>query len=269
MGLFRQGYKAMFGRNKWKILRGDKVRRRGKGAGAGLAGLQWQPGPCAWHAPASLPRPLLPAPAAAGNPHAAPPATHPAPAQVMVMAGKDAGQVGTVTKVIRDVRFPRVLVEGLNLVRACLGRASCCCCCSSAAVAGHAACTMLQASFASACCRSCAPAAACYQQRHMRTQHGRLLRRTFACLCLAHAAAGPPAHAQNKRFLKRSKDNPGGIVSVESPLHYSNVSLVDPVTEQPVRVTWRFLEDGTKVGGWVGGWRSGGGGVGWVCCHAG
>ncbi len=33
------------------------------------------------------------------------------------MAGKDAGQVGTVTKVIRDVRFPRVLVEGLNLVR--------------------------------------------------------------------------------------------------------------------------------------------------------
>ena len=51
MGLFRQGYKAMFGRNKWKILRGDKVRRRGKGAGAGLAGLQWQPGPCAWHAP--------------------------------------------------------------------------------------------------------------------------------------------------------------------------------------------------------------------------
>ncbi|PRW18298.1 50S ribosomal L24 [Chlorella sorokiniana] len=109
MGVFRRGFQAMFGRNKWKILRGDKV---------------------------------------------------------MVMAGRDAGQVGTVTKVIRDPRFPRVLVEGLNL---------------------------------------------------------------------------------NKRFLKRTKDNPGGIVSVESPLHYSNVSLVDPVTEQAVRVTWRFLEDGTKV----------------------
>ena len=54
MGLFRQGYKAMFGRNKWKILRGDKVRLRGSVAGAGLAGLHWQPGPCAWCASASL-----------------------------------------------------------------------------------------------------------------------------------------------------------------------------------------------------------------------
>ena len=185
----------------------------------------------------------------------------------MVMAGKDAGQVGTVTKVIRDVRFPRVLVEGLNLVRACMGRACACCCCSSAAVAGRAVCTMSLASFASACCSSCAPVAACCRQLHLRAHPGCLRRRTFAWLSLAHAAH--VCCPQNKRFLKRSKDNPGGIVSVESPLHYSNVSLVDPVTEQPVRVTWRFLEDGTKVGGWVGGWRSGGGGVGWVCCHAG
>lgn len=40
----------------------------------------------------------------------------------MVMAGKDAGEVGIVTKVIRDVRFPRVVVEGLNLVRWAAGR---------------------------------------------------------------------------------------------------------------------------------------------------
>ena len=52
---------------------------------------------------------------------------------------------------------------------------------------------------------------------------------------------------QNKRSVKRTKDNPGGIVSVESPLHYSNVSLVDPVTNAPVKTTWRFLEDGNKV----------------------
>jgi len=36
--------------------------------------------------------------------------------KVIITAGKDRGQVGTVTKVIRDEKFPRVLVEGLNLV---------------------------------------------------------------------------------------------------------------------------------------------------------
>ena len=61
MGIFRKAFKPMFDRNKWKILRGDKV---------------------------------------------------------MIMAGKDRGQVGTVLRVIRDVKFPRVVVEGLNLVSA-------------------------------------------------------------------------------------------------------------------------------------------------------
>lgn len=35
---------------------------------------------------------------------------------VMIRSGKDAGETGTVTKVIRDGVFPRVIVEGLNLV---------------------------------------------------------------------------------------------------------------------------------------------------------
>lgn len=52
---------------------------------------------------------------------------------------------------------------------------------------------------------------------------------------------------QAKRHIKRTADNPGGIITTESPLHYSNVQLVDPVTKAPVRVTWRFLEDGSKV----------------------
>jgi hypothetical protein len=52
---------------------------------------------------------------------------------------------------------------------------------------------------------------------------------------------------QNKRHIKRTKDNPGGVVSVESPLHYTNVSLIDPVTNAPVKASWRYLEDGTKV----------------------
>lgn len=84
----------------------------------------------------------------------------------MITSGKDSGQIGTVTKVIRDERFPRVVVEGLNL---------------------------------------------------------------------------------NKRAIKRTQDNPGGMVSVESPVPYSNVSLLDPVTKSPVKVSWRYLEDGTKV----------------------
>lgn len=36
--------------------------------------------------------------------------------RVQITAGKDKGQVGTVMKVIRDPDYPRVIVEGLNLV---------------------------------------------------------------------------------------------------------------------------------------------------------
>lgn len=58
--LARRAIRPMFERNKWRILRGDKV---------------------------------------------------------VITAGKDRGQVGTVLKVIRDEKFPRVIVEGQNLVR--------------------------------------------------------------------------------------------------------------------------------------------------------
>ena len=84
--------------------------------------------------------------------------------QVMVVAGKDKGQVGTVSKVYRKEN--RLLVEGLNLV---------------------------------------------------------------------------------KKHVKRSGDNPGGIITMEAPIHYSNVNLVDPVTGAAVRARTRFLDDGTKV----------------------
>ena len=84
--------------------------------------------------------------------------------QVMVVAGKDKGQVGTVSKVYRKEN--RLLVEGLNLV---------------------------------------------------------------------------------KKHVKRSGDNPGGIITMEAPVHYSNVNLVDPVTGASARARTRFLDDGTKV----------------------
>lgn len=34
---------------------------------------------------------------------------------------------------------------------------------------------------------------------------------------------------------------------LQSPVHYSNVMLADPVTGGPVRATWRYLENGSKV----------------------
>ena len=60
MGVIKKAIKAMFPKEKWKILRGDKV---------------------------------------------------------IITSGKDKGQTGIVTKVIRDERIPKVIVEGRNLVR--------------------------------------------------------------------------------------------------------------------------------------------------------
>lgn len=34
---------------------------------------------------------------------------------------------------------------------------------------------------------------------------------------------------------------------MQAPLHYSNVQLLDPQTKKPVRIGYRFLDDGTKV----------------------
>ena len=59
MGINKRAIKAMFPREKWRILRGDSV---------------------------------------------------------YIAAGKDKGQTGTVTKVIRDTRIPKAFVQGRNLV---------------------------------------------------------------------------------------------------------------------------------------------------------
>ena len=39
----------------------------------------------------------------------------------------------------------------------------------------------------------------------------------------------------------------GQTIMKERSIHYSNVNLVDPVTGFPTKVTYSFLEDGTKV----------------------
>ena len=39
----------------------------------------------------------------------------------------------------------------------------------------------------------------------------------------------------------------GGIIHEESPIHVSNVQLVDPDTKKPARAGFRYDDDGTKV----------------------
>ena len=51
-----------------------------------------------------------------------------------------------------------------------------------------------------------------------------------------------------KKHTKPSQKNPrGGIVEKESSIHISNVMVIDPKTNEPTRVGYKFLEDGTKV----------------------
>ena len=49
------------------------------------------------------------------------------------------------------------------------------------------------------------------------------------------------------RHTRQSMGNPGGIVDKELTIHVSNVAHVDPKSQQPTRVGYRFLDDGRKV----------------------
>jgi len=44
-----------------------------------------------------------------------------------------------------------------------------------------------------------------------------------------------------------SVGQPGGIIEREAPLHVSNLMLLDPKSDKPTRVGFKFLEDGRKV----------------------
>ena len=51
-----------------------------------------------------------------------------------------------------------------------------------------------------------------------------------------------------KKHTKPSQKNQqGGIVEKESSIHVSNVMVIDPKTNEPTRVGYKFLEDGSKV----------------------
>src|SRR3954452_21845988 len=54
---------------------------------------------------------------------------------------------------------------------------------------------------------------------------------------------------QVKRHAKPNpmKNQPGGIVTKDAPIHVSTVAIWNPVTQNPDRIGFRLLEDGRKV----------------------
>jgi large subunit ribosomal protein L24 len=50
-----------------------------------------------------------------------------------------------------------------------------------------------------------------------------------------------------KKHTKASKTSEGGIIQKELPIHISNISHIDPKTNVPTKVTFKTLENGTKV----------------------
>ena len=66
-------------------------------------------------------------------------------------------------------------------------------------------------------------------------------------------AAAERVVVENINLVKRhTKGNPmrgtaGGILEKEMSIHISNVALLNPTTNKPDRVGFKFLEDGSKV----------------------
>ncbi|MEA2755300.1 MAG: large subunit ribosomal protein [Aliidongia sp.] len=50
-----------------------------------------------------------------------------------------------------------------------------------------------------------------------------------------------------KRHTRPSAGNQGGIVEKEAAIHVSNVAHIDPKTDKPTRVGFKFVEDNRKV----------------------
>ena len=50
-----------------------------------------------------------------------------------------------------------------------------------------------------------------------------------------------------KRHTKPGRTDAGGIVEREAAIHVSNVAIVDPKSDKPTKIGFKFLEDGRKV----------------------
>lgn len=49
------------------------------------------------------------------------------------------------------------------------------------------------------------------------------------------------------KHQKATQNEEGGIQEMEAPIHISNLMLVDPTTNEPVRVGYKINENGEKV----------------------
>ncbi|WP_048649411.1 50S ribosomal protein L24 [Nitratireductor soli] len=50
-----------------------------------------------------------------------------------------------------------------------------------------------------------------------------------------------------RRHQKQSAQNEGGIISMEAPIHLSNLAVADPKDGKPTRVGFQVQKDGKKV----------------------
>ncbi len=50
-----------------------------------------------------------------------------------------------------------------------------------------------------------------------------------------------------KRHSKPAMGKPGGIMTVEMPIHLSNIACVDPKSGKASRIGYKMLKDGKKV----------------------
>ena len=50
-----------------------------------------------------------------------------------------------------------------------------------------------------------------------------------------------------KKHTKPSQMSEGGIIQKELPIHVSNVSHIDPKTNEATKVGYKILEDGKKI----------------------
>lgn len=50
-----------------------------------------------------------------------------------------------------------------------------------------------------------------------------------------------------KKHTKPTQMSEGGIIQKELPIHASNVSIIDPKTNEITKIGYRFVKDGKKV----------------------
>ena len=62
-----------------------------------------------------------------------------------------------------------------------------------------------------------------------------------------HVVVGGVNQVKKHQRPNPMKNEPGGIVNKEMPLHVSNVAVWNPVTQKPDRVGVKTLQDGRKV----------------------